>query len=52
MNTLEIRHKNTIIVIHRPELPADERKKKEQRIEHALHQFGKAMQDAERKGKK
>lgn len=39
---------NAEIVIHRPELTEDERRKREHQIEIALQQFGKAMADAER----
>lgn len=48
MIVTEHKRGNATIVVYRPELTADERKKKERRIEAALQQFGKAMQDAER----
>lgn len=49
MTVSTIKHGNATIIIHRPELTADERKKQERQLERALQQFGRAMQDAERK---
>lgn len=40
---------NAVIRVHRPELSPEKEKKQEQQIMLALQQFGKAMQDAERK---
>lgn len=39
---------NAVVVVHRPELSAEDQKKQEGRILTVLQQFGKAMQDAER----
>lgn len=38
-------NQNAVVCIHRPELTAKEREKREQNILTALQQFGKAMQE-------
>lgn len=47
----EYRFGNAIVKITRPVLTPDEAAKSEQRIRVALQQFGREMQDAERKKK-
>lgn len=42
-------HGNAVICVTRPELTAEDQKKQEGRILTVLQQFGKAMQDAERR---
>ena len=43
-----IQHGNALIKVFRPVLTEEEQKKRENQIQIALQQFGKAMQDAER----
>lgn len=43
-----IKHGNALIKVFRPVLTEEEQKKRENQIQIALQQFGKAMQDAER----